>query len=251
MQTRNYSEPKCKMQLNEETGTEKRNFTHLLPQFLKQLQENTLNLFSFQRLLRYSYSQLQVFCTVRRRMLISRNYCLSKGNPLNNRIEKAWLTSNYLVVTLRPENQKGLVTKVVDLHTNTDIGELAHSDVYHRWVELSCQLSDDPAEPRLIRFAAVSDRRVEWIVAGFSRSNSKRSEDGSSNTIRTSLMSHQTRGLTSSTSKIWSSFRQLTTSQYTPSQNENSYDPRVNLGSRDCRLSRLEISARNFIRLMI
>lgn len=201
------------MQQNEETGLEKTRLTHLLPQFLTQLQENTVNIFAFQRLLRYSYTQLQVFCTVRRRIIVSQNYYLSHGNPLNNAIVKAFITSNFLLVTLRPENQKNLITKVVDLRTNTDVGELAHSQEYHRWAELPAQLTDDPAEVSLTRFAAASNARIDWIVASFSPSNSSQRIDEYSSIIKTSSISTQMSSFRCSASKISCLFKQLGTWQ--------------------------------------
>ena len=155
------------MQTNDNQEPPKKNLTHLLPQFLKELQTDCWRGFISQRLLRHNYNNLQVFCTIRRRMIVSRNFYLSKGNPHNKRIEKAFLTNNYLIITLRLESQKNLTVKVVDLHKNTDVAEFATTEDYTAWVEL-VEYSNSQHS---LNFFASSRTSIDWIVDSRSQSN--------------------------------------------------------------------------------
>ena len=103
--------------------TKVRSETSIHHQFDQQLQDESVHsVFAHRRILKFNSHCLQVFCSIKKKILLSRDFFIYKADPFNKQIKAAALSKSFLIVTLEEENSKKTSSKLFKLSNNEEIG---------------------------------------------------------------------------------------------------------------------------------
>jgi len=123
--------------------TKVRSETSIHHQFDQQLQDESVHsVFAHRRILKFNSHCLQVFCSIKKKILLSRDFFIYQGDPFNKQIKAAALSKSYLIVTLEEENSKKVYSKVFKLSNNEEIGVVDSSLVFSELYQMDDHLKD-------------------------------------------------------------------------------------------------------------
>jgi hypothetical protein len=132
----------------------KRNVTHFEHYFASSLGQGATTTSNHKRIMKYNDRLVQVFCTSKRRIIVSRDYFLAKDEPLNRVVLGADIHFDFLAVSLKKSSTGEICTKLISLANNQDLGEIKDL-VVSRIIELD-DLERHADEKKL---AVVSSKR--------------------------------------------------------------------------------------------
>jgi len=141
----------------------KRNVSDILPQFLEELRDyKSFSILSHGRVLRFNSHIVQVFCTLKRRVIVSRDYFIAKGDSFNREIVAADISRDYLMLTLR-KNKTTINTIFVQLANNQDVGEMTTERLYKKIVQLEDYLTPTASTMSIIAVDSHSSRTISLL----------------------------------------------------------------------------------------
>lgn len=119
------------------------------------------------QILKYNETSVQVFCTSKRRIILSRDYFLVAGEPNNRNILAADIGNSFLSITLSQPSKSKQMTKFISLANNQDVGELDSSRVFTRVIEAEDLPKSAPNE---VHLALIDTSNSVFLLVVFSQS---------------------------------------------------------------------------------
>lgn len=140
-----------------------RSETSIHHQFDQQLQDDDVDtVFAHRRILKFNSHCLQVFCSIKKKILLSRDFFIFKGDQFNKQIKAAALSKSYLIVTLEEENSKRVFSKLFKLSNNEEIGVVDKPLAFTELHQMDDHLKDERDNISVVAIAL--NRQVYHLV---------------------------------------------------------------------------------------